>query len=414
MCDGAAVKILFVHQNFPGQFKSLAAALALQGQHEVVAVGYSDHQPAAAYRYVRCTLARGNAPGTPESLVDFESKLLRAEATAQVARQLKCDGFEPDVIVGHPGWGECLFLRDVWPRARLGLYCEYFYRAKGQDIGFDPEFEVADMAATQRIRIKNAHTLLSLSEADALYCPTQWQASTYPSEYRARMTVAHDGVDTAYFTPDPEAFVELDGRRLDRDANVVTFVARNLEPCRGFHTFMRALPEVLQRNPGCQVIIVGDPSPGYGPGPATGTWQDVLLREVGGLLSPERVRFVGLVPLPVFRTLMQISSVHVYLTYPFVLSWSLLQAMSCGALVVGSRTPPVQEVLEHDVNGLLVDFFSIQEIAAAVTRGLDKAADILAMRRRARELVQQRYDWQTVCLPRQLEWLAQLNGPRID
>ncbi len=408
------MKILFVHQNFPGQFKSLAAALAQQGPHDVVAVGYSDHKPTAPYRYVRCTLARGNAPGTPEALVDFESKLLRAEATAQAARQLKRDGFEPDVIVGHPGWGECLFLKDVWPRARLGLYCEYFYRATGQDIGFDPEFDATDAAAAQRIRLKNAHALLSLSDADALYCPTQWQANTYPAEYRARMTVGHDGVDTAYFAPDAKAFVELDGRRLDRDSNVVTFVARNLEPCRGFHTFMRALPEVLQRNPGCQVIIVGDPSPGYGPGPSAGTWQDALLGEVGRLLSPERVRFVGLVPLPVFRTLMQISSAHVYLTYPFVLSWSVLQAMSCGALVVGSRTPPVQEVLSHEVNGLLVDFFSPSEVAAAVTRALGHAADIQAMRQRARDEMIDRYDWQSVCLPRQLEWLAQLNGPKID
>lgn len=408
------MKILFVHQNFPGQFKNLVTALAQQGQHEVVAVGYSDHKPAAPYRYVRCTLARGNAPGTPEALVDFESKILRAEATANAARQLQREGFEPDVIVGHPGWGECLFLHDVWPRARLGLYCEYFYRATGQDIGFDPESGATDAAAAQRIRLKNAHSLLSLSEADALYCPTQWQAHTYPAEYRARMTVVHDGVDTAYFAPDASAFVELDGRRLDRNSNVVTFVARNLEPCRGFHTFMRALPEVLRSNPGCQVVIVGDPAPGYGPGPVAGTWQDALLNEVGAQLSPERVRFVGLVPVSVFRTLMQISSVHVYLTYPFVLSWSVLQAMSCAALVVGSRTPPLQEVLEHEVNGLLVDFFSPAELASAVTRALGKAADIQAMRQRAREAVMERYDWQTVCLPRQLEWLAQLNGPRID
>lgn len=408
------MKILFVHQNFPGQFKNLAVVLAGQGQHEVVAVGYSDHKPTAAYRYVRCTVARGNSPGTPEPLVDFESKLLRGEATAQVAHQLKQDGFEPDVIFGHPGWGECLFLRDVWPRARLALYCEYFYRGTGQDIGFDPEFGATEVAAVQRIRLRNAHTLLSLSEADALYSPTQWQADTYPAEYRDRMTVVHDGVDTLFYAPNPQAFVELDGRRLDHNSNVVTFVARNLEPCRGFHTFMRALPQVLERNPDCQVIVVGDPSPGYGPGPATGTWQDVMLAEVGARLSPERVRFVGLVPVQVFRTLMQISSVHVYLTYPFVLSWSVMQAMACGALVVGSRTPPVQEVLTHEDNGLLVDFFSPQEVATAVTRGLAKTADVLAMRQRARALVQQRYDWQTVCLPRQLAWLAQLNSPRIN
>lgn len=387
--------------------------LANQARHEVVALGYSDHEPAAAYRYVRCALAHGNAPGTPEALVDFESKLLRAQATAQAARQLQREGFEPDVIVGHPGWGECLFLHDVWPRARLGLYCEFFYRPTGQDVGFDPEFEAADAVAAQRIRLRNAHTLLSLAEADALYCPTRWQANTYPEEYRAKMTVVHDGVDTAYFAPDANAFVELDGRRLDRDSGVVTFVARNLEPCRGFHAFMRALPEVLRRNPHCQVVIVGDPSPGYGPGPAKGTWQDVLLSEVGAQLSPQRVRFVGLVPLPVFRTLMQISSAHVYLTYPFVLSWSLLQAMGCGAMVVGSRTPPVQEVIEHEANGLLVDFFSPAELAAGVTRALANGPDVQAMRQRARDSVVSRFDLQTICLPRQLEWLAQLNSPKI-
>jgi glycosyltransferase involved in cell wall biosynthesis len=407
------VKILFVHQNFPGQFRNLVVALAAQGQHEVVAMGYADHKPQGAYRYVRCVLARGNDPGTPEVLLDFESKVLRAEATAQAALKLRQDGFTPDVIVGHPGWGECLYLQDVWPQARLGLYCEYFYRASGQDIGFDPEFQGADGAAAQRIRLKNAHTLMSLVEADGLMCPTRWQAHTYPVAYRQKMTVVHDGVDTAYFAPDTDAFVELDGRRLDRTSSVVTFVARHLEPCRGFHTFMRALPEILRRNPACQVIIVGDPGPGYGPGPATGTWQDVLLQEVGAMLSPERVRFVGLVPLTVFRTLMQISSAHVYLTYPFVLSWSLLQAMACGAMVVGSRTPPVEEVIDHEANGLLVDFFSPEAVAEAVTRALAGAPDIQAMRQRARDTVVARYDWATHCLPRQLEWLAELNGSRI-
>ncbi len=408
------MKILFVHQNFPGQFRNLVTALAAQGLHEVVAMGYAGHKPLGAYRYVRCALARGNDPGTPEVLLDFESKVLRAEATAQAAMKLRQEGFMPDVIVGHPGWGECLYLRDVWPKVRLGLYCEYFYRASGQDIGFDPEFQSTDDKAAQRIRLKNAHTLLSLAEADSLICPTHWQANTYPAEYRQQMTVVHDGVDTAYFAPDTQAFVELDGRRLDRSTQVVTFVARNLEPCRGFHTFMRALPEILQRNPGCQVVIVGDPGPGYGPGPATGTWQDVLLHEVGAMLSPDRVRFVGLVPLPVFRTLMQISSAHVYLTSPFVLSWSLLQAMSCGAMVVGSRTPPVAEVIEHEVNGLLADFFAPAEVAGAVTRALQGAPDILAMRQRARDTVMARYDWLTHSLPVQLEWLTELNSPRID
>lgn len=408
------MKILFVHQNFPGQFGHLATALAQDGAHDVVAMGYAEHQPLGRYRHVRCALTRGNAPGTPAVLVDFESKILRAEATSAAAALLKRDGFEPDVIVGHPGWGECLYLRDVWPKARMGLYCEYFYRSTGQDIGFDPELRAADAAAAQRIRLKNAHTLLSLAEADALYSPTQWQADTYPAAYRDKITVVHDGVDTDYFAPDAGAFIELDGRRLDSHATVVTFVARNLEPCRGFHTFMRALPAVLQRNPGCQVVIVGDPAPGYGPGPASGTWQDAMLKEVGHMLTPQQVRFVGRVPLQVFRTLMQISSCHVYLTYPFVLSWSVLQAMSCGALVVGSRTPPVQEVIEHETNGLLVDFFSAAELAEAVTRALANAPDIQAMRKAARANVVARYDWRSKCLPRQLEWLAELNSPRID
>lgn len=404
------MNILFVHQNFPGQFQHLVAAMAAEKSNTVIALGLRVHTPVAAYRYVQYSLTQGNSAGPSDLLSDTESKVLRGEAVLQAALKLDRAGFVPDVIVGHPGWGECLFLKDVWPQARLGLYCEFFYRSVGQDMGFDVEFKLQDSPQWRAtMRLKNAAELLSLEAADAAYVPTHWQASTYPAFLQSKMDLIHDGVDTDYFRPNPDAQLALNGGRIDSSSQVVTFVARSLEPYRGFHVFMRALPHILARNPECRVVIVGAPSEGYGPAPSDGgTWQTKLLAEVGHLLDPARVQFVGKVPLPIFLSLMQVSTVHVYLTYPFVLSWSILQAMSCGSIVVASRTAPVAEVVTHEENGLLVDFFSTAEISDTVTRVLRHRQDMQSLRQNARRTVLERFDLKRICLPRQLRWVDRL------
>ena len=196
---------------------------------------------------------------------------------------------------------------------------------------------------------------------------------------------------------------------------MITFVSRRLEPYRGFHVFMRALPRLLRERPQAHVLIVGGDEAGYGqPPPGGGTWREVLWAEVGGVLDRSRVHFLGRVPYAEFVALLQLSSVHVYLTYPFVLSWSMIEAMACGCAVVASATPPVLEVIEDGGNGLLVDFFDTDRIVDAVSRVLDHPDRMRAMRAAARRTAIERYDFATVCLPRHVELIERIAARRLS
>jgi len=237
--------------------------------------------------------------------------------------------------------------------------------------------------------------------ADAGLSPTLWQASTYPPALRDRITVIFDGVDTARLRPDPAAQVTLpDGRILRAGDEVLTFVNRNLEPYRGYHTFLRALPAVLDARPEAQVVIVGGDAVSYGAAPKTGSWKEHFLAEVRDRLDLSRVHFVGKLAYPQFVALMQVARAHAYLTYPFVLSWSMLEAMAAGAHVVASSTAPVQEVIEDGVNGTLVDFFDVPGWSRALTEALAEPDRFASRRLAARATVLERYDLHGICLPR--------------
>lgn len=417
------MKILFVHQNFPGQFKHLAPALAQQG-HEVVALFMQQRKAAVlpalpGVRVVPYAALRGSTPGIHPWVVDFETKAIRAEACFRAALQLKAQGFAPDVVIAHPGWGESLFLKEVWPQARLGIYCEFFYNQHGADVGFDPEFAQQDVGEPCRLRLKNLNNLLHFEVADAAISPTHWQASTFPEPFRSKITVVHDGIDTAALAPSAQVQMTLAVRTggkvtLSRGDEVITFVNRNLEPYRGYHTFMRALPELLRQRPQARVLIVGGNDVSYGsrPDPArhgASTWKDVFISEVRAQISDAdwaRVHFLGHVPYQQFVPLLQLSTVHVYLTYPFVLSWSLLEAMSVGCAIVASRTQPLREAIQDNETGRLVDFFDPQALAQQVHELLEQPAERHRLGANARRFAQAHYDLQTVCLPRQLEWVA--------
>lgn len=401
------MRVLFLHQNFPGQFLHAAAHLQSQNRHDLVAIVPETNArprlvPTRTYRFdprrVRTTvpLARHHAEQTA-----------RGAAVAAELLALKREGFAPDLVVGHGGWGETLFVRDVWPDARILLHAEFFYSAEGAEAGFDPEFAGTrhDLFPMQ-VRARNVPYALALSDADRGVAPTQWQASRFPPALRCKITVAHEGIDTDLVRPWPGAVVRLNqGSIVLRPGDeVVTFVNRNLELHRGFHVFMRALPAILARRPRAQAIIVGGDETSYGPPPKGGRcWREVMLAEVGGRLDLKRVHFVGRVPYASLVRLLQVSAAHVYLTYPFVLGWSMLDAMSAGALVVGSRTPPVEEVISHGRNGLLVGFHDVDGIADAVTGALAAPERFAPLRRAARDTVRARYDLRRVCLP---AWLA--------
>src|SRR5688572_18442130 len=394
------MRLLFVHQNFPGQYRHLATHFARQRGNQVVALGEKPN-----------LLRQRQLPGVKtfgyevkSEAAGFEAPVVRAihrgRAAAAAALQMRRAGFRPDVIFTHLGWGEALFLKDVFPEAKVLLYCEFFYNARGGDMGFDPEYP-ASRESLLRLRVMNAPLLMSLDASDWGMAPTRWQERQFPAHHRARMSVVHDGIDTDIVTPGKP------------DEELITYVARNLEPYRGFHIFMRAIPEIQKRRPKARIVIVGGDEVSYSAKlPAGETYRSRMLKELDGRIDPSRVSFTGRIPYSAYLDLLRRSSAHVYLTYPFVLSWSLLEALSAGCLVVASRTAPVEEVIRDGENGLLVDFFSPEGIAARVDEALSMDAEPL--RQRARQTVVERYDLRRVCLPAQVALVASLKRQRAD
>ena len=408
------MRILFIHQNFPGQFKFLAPALVQQG-HEVTAFTIQTSVPACwqGVRMINYSVARGTTPGVHPWVNDFETKTIRGEACFRAALRLKAEGYVPEVIIAHPGWGESLFLKEVWPSAKLGMYCEFYYHPEGADVGFDPEFPVKDEGNVCRLRLKNLNNMLHFERADAGISPTVWQASTFPEFFRNRITVVHDGIDTRFITPNPMVSLTLQKKEtLTRKDEIITFVSRNLEPYRGYHIFMRALPAILKERPKARVLIVGGEDVSYGVRPAEGrTWKEIFMSEVHSQISSAdwgRVSFLGSIQYLHFISLLQLSTVHVYLTYPFVLSWSLLEAMSAGCAIVASDTRPLHEAIRHNENGRLVNFFDIPGLVAEICSLLDDPDGRARLGASARAFAQAHYDLQSICLPRQLAWFNEL------
>jgi len=399
------MRILLVHRNFPGQFRYLAPALAKAG-HKVGVLTWDQNKnprvlPTAHYSYT---------PNKIKGLAANYSEYAElGAAAARAAYGLKQRGdAPPDVVFGSINWGETLFLKEVWPEARHLGYAEFLYASKGLDTGFDPEFSHPNFESHIRTVARRAHLMQAALQADALISPTYWQASTFPADVQPKLSVIHDGVDTTRIAPDASATYQVpDGPLLKTGDEVLTFVNRNLEPYRGYHTLMRALPKLMKARPNLQVVMVGGHGSGYGPGPGKDkSWKQVFLDEVGSKIDPRRLHYVGRIPYPDLLNVLRVGRAHAYLSYPFVLSWSMLEAMSLGCVVVGSNTPPVAEVIEDGVTGHLVDFFDTNAWANKLEQVLADPEAQTPIRKAARQHIIDTYDLKTVCLPRLLDFVS--------
>jgi glycosyltransferase involved in cell wall biosynthesis len=395
--------VLFIHNNFPAQFRHVARALAHDPKVRVFGVGSSTSQAINGVRLTKYSLSNVDVSMTHPFARRFDLECHRAEQVLYVLSSLSSSGFVPDVIVAHPGWGETLPLRTIFPRARILLYCEFFYGSQGRDVGFDPEFPESGTDGHVALHLKNAATLLALADCDVGISPTAWQRSTFPETYRPIIKVIHEGVDTDVARPEPKAVFRLSsGRELRRTDEVVTFVARTLEPLRGFHIFMRALPHILHERPNAEILVLGGDQTYYGsPPPAGKTWKSVFLEELADRVDMSRVHFTGRLPFREYLKALQVSSAHVYFTYPFVLSWSLIEALSVGCMVIGSDTAPVREVINGE-NGILVPFFDSNKLAEQVIETLAQPRRFQSMRAEARRTAVEKFDLQRVCLPKMM------------
>jgi glycosyltransferase involved in cell wall biosynthesis len=394
--------VLFLHQNFPGQYKLLARTLAELGNYKVVALGQkapfgADFGP---IEYEAYTAGPHYDADLFPPLTFFSEQVRRGDIVRWRLVDLKQQGFEPDLCFVHPAWGEALFIKDVFPNTKIVSYLEYYYRGQDSDLDFDAEFQVPSVDF-HYVSLRNLPMLQAAALSDRLVSPTRWQADTFPVPLRNRITVLHEGIDTDVARPGQAQPLSLpSGETLAPGQILITFVARSMEPYRGFHSFMRALPTLQALLPDAHFAIVGKEQPSYGRKPkGGGTWQQLLLKEVGPSLDHSRIHFLGTLPYGRLINLFRLSTVHVYLTYPFVLSWSLLDAMATGCTIVGSATDPVREVIRDGENGVLVDFFDVQALAHAVAALAQDPARRQTLALAARQTVVEHYDFKTVTWP---------------
>lgn len=391
------MRVLFLHNAFPGQFGPMAMALAADPANQVV---FATAQESGSLPGVRKLVYGGARPVTAAIhpyLRWMEGAVLTGQAVYRLCHQLRQEGFVPDVVCAHSGWGPALYVKEVLPECRLVGYFEWFYHGAGADTAFVGHQLSPDDRC--RVATRNAALLMDLAQCDVALTPTRFQRDQFPTRLRPLFTVLHDGVDTEFFRPDATArFGGIEGE-------IVTYATRGMEPYRGFPQFMRAAALLQRRRPRLHVVVAGDDSVHYGKRlPEGDSWKRRMLAELPEL-DLDRLHFVGTLPTDAYRTMLQASSAHVYLTVPFVLSWSLMDALACGCAIAGSDTAPVREVIEDGGNGLLADLNSAAAIAEKVETLLDNRALAARLGAAARETALATYD-RARLLPRQLALLA--------
>ncbi|WP_298843890.1 glycosyltransferase [uncultured Roseobacter sp.] len=404
------MKILFVHKNFPAQFGRLANWLAGQGWDVTFATARKGAR-SDQMRIVPFREHREPSASTHHYLTGTERAVIAGQGMVRAAIALREQGYIPDVVVAHSGWGVGFFIKDVWPETQYVQYAEWYYsfpHADGTPY-FTAQHPVEESA---RARSRNAPFWLDFSAADATICPTRYQASRFPEKVRDHITVLSDGFDTKTHCPGPRDpdFLQMHG--IPPDASVVTYIARGMEPTRGFPEVMKAAERLHRARPDVHVVIIADDRVAYGPKPDGASWKERMLATLD--LDLTRLHFTGLVSRSDMIRYLRASDAHLYLSAPFVLSWSFVEAMSCGAPLIAARSAPVEEFMTHETEGLLVDPYNTGEVADWVVRLLDDRDLARSLGSAARDRIVRRYDADTIVFPDAARFLSDLlaHSPR--
>lgn len=402
-------KILLVHQNLPSQFSNLIPFLKNHPNVELVGIKeknesspFSDHKVLRDMNIVEYTLANLDRSKENFLVSMLDNHVLRGQIVGRIADALKKQNFIPDVIIGHSGWGELLFLKDRFPKAHFVVLQEFFHGPQESDINFDPEFQIDDRIIDVSI-MNRSIDLQACFDADVIMTPTQWQAEQIPSEFQRKIKVVHDGIRTDIFKPDETAEFKLrNGKILSKKDKVITYIARGLEPYRGFHSFVRALPEIQRQDPEVEIVIVGNDDIYYSPPLADSniTYRQYYFNQVKDKVDFSRIHIYANLPQELCKRLLQISTVHAYYTYPFFSSLSILEAMSTGCVVLGSKTGPVEEFITDGRTGYLFDFFNTKQFAKKAIEIINQHPDErYRVGMRARDFIKACLDWETKIQP---------------
>jgi glycosyltransferase involved in cell wall biosynthesis len=410
------MNLLFIHQNYPGQFRESLPRLAASGRHRIVFLTQRKLTAAPKDHAVATyTTKQKAAEGTHRYARLFETQTITGAAVRDACLELKRRGFTPDLVVGHAGWGELMFVADAYPGVPMASYFEYYFIPKDGCVAFDPEFpEVPDVATL--LHARNAMNYLTLARSASGFTATEWQKQTYPALFHPKIEVLHEGIRTDRLVPDHASPIKVARGDLtfERGEEIVTYIARNLEPIRGVHTMLRALPALQKARPKARVAIIGGDDVSYGRQLAGGeTFRGKLVKELGDKVDWSRVHFLGQIPYSDLMGLMKISRAHVYLTAPFVVSWSMLEAMSLEKVVIASDVAPVRQFIKDGETGLLVDFFKPDALAEAIAKVLAAPDAFAAVGRKAREHVVAGYDFATVAYPAFEKFLDRVINARV-
>ncbi|MBY0587869.1 glycosyltransferase [bacterium] len=392
--------VLFVHQNFPAQFGHIASYLVRNHGFECTFVSERPPGNEGGIRRLQYKLHGGATKSTHYCSRSFENFIWHSHGVYETMKANP--DVRPDLIVGHSGFGSTLFLADLY-QCPIVNYFEYYYRSTQSDMDFRKEFPTTELDRL-RVRGRNAMLLSDLENCDAGYSPTRWQRSLFPATYRDKIETIFDGIDTTLWKPrrEGETLETLGGQTLPKGKKIVTYVSRGFESMRGFDIFMKIAKRIYQDRSDVHFVCVGSDRVCYGGDnrhiQASSFREHVLSQDSYDL---SRFLFTGMLPTRDLAMLLAHSDLHIYLTVPFVLSWSLMDSLASGCTVLASATPPVQEMIEPGVNGLLADFYDVDSFVRQAHEVLNDPASYRSLGQRGVEMVERDYSL-TQVLPRML------------